>query len=152
MSANIFDFPELKGYLAAVDFEARDGLSVDQFITVSLALKLPVFFRFLTSFLKQIVKSAQSAREDAADESDVLEAWISLGVSSLFAVVNWFLFHIFPGGSPDKSGMIKASKLSGVFSEFELAVDLSKSVSTLPRTDLPLSLPTHFADGICCRR
>ena len=29
--------------------------------------------------LKQIVQSAQSAREDAADESDVLEAWISLG-------------------------------------------------------------------------
>ncbi len=33
---NSFGLPELKGFLAAVDFEARDGLSVDQFISVRL--------------------------------------------------------------------------------------------------------------------
>ncbi len=32
---------ELKSYLAAVDFEARDGLSVDQFISVNF---LPSFY------------------------------------------------------------------------------------------------------------
>lgn len=83
---------ELKSYLAAVDFEARDGLSVDQFISV--------------------VRSALSAKEDATDESDVMEAWISLG------------------GSPDKTGCITAAKLSGVFSEFELAVDLGNSLAS----------------------
>ncbi len=36
ISAYSFGLPELKGYLAEVDFEARDGLSIDQFITVSL--------------------------------------------------------------------------------------------------------------------
>jgi hypothetical protein len=36
--AHAFGLPELKGYLADVDFESRDGLSVDQFITASLAL------------------------------------------------------------------------------------------------------------------
>ena len=29
-----FGLSELKGFLAGVDFEARDGLSVDQFISV----------------------------------------------------------------------------------------------------------------------
>jgi hypothetical protein len=31
-----FGRPELKGYLADVDFEARDGLSIDQFIVASV--------------------------------------------------------------------------------------------------------------------
>ena len=39
--------------------------------------------------------------------------------------------HTGSGGSPDKTGNIKTSKLSGVFSEFELAVDLSNSVPSL---------------------
>jgi hypothetical protein len=47
-------------------------------------------------------------------------------------VILSLLFNNYSGGSPDKSGIIKASKLSGVFSEFELAVDLSKSVRTMP--------------------
>lgn len=46
--------------------------------------------------------------------------------------------HICPGGSPDKSGCIKAAKLSGVLSEFELAVDISKSVCFLSRCFLIL--------------
>jgi hypothetical protein len=42
------------------------------------------------------------------------------------------------GGSPDKSGSIKAAKLSGVLSEFELAVDISKSVCFVSRAFLTL--------------
>ena len=106
-----------------------------------------------------MVKSALSHMEEAADESDVLEAWISLGDNNTrrFARDDSFLkpcaticsctqqFFLLPhshtasGGSPDKTGNIKTSKLSGVFTEFELAVDLSKSVSSLTCAPHPLS-------------
>ena len=46
----------------------------------------PVRTYHLPAELKQVVRSAQSIREDAADESDVLEAWISLGSSFMFVV------------------------------------------------------------------
>jgi hypothetical protein len=128
----------LKGYLAAVDFEARDGLSVDQFITVSDLFNCFATFEGVNLCMKQVVRSALSAKEDAADESDVLEAWVSLGAANIeeqrFTTSN----HICPGGSPDKSGCIKAAKLSGVLSEFELAVDISKSVCFLSRCFLIL--------------
>ena len=99
---------------------------------------MPFFAAVAHHLLKQIVRSALSHIEEAADESDVLEAWISLGVGNaqLFSSVQ-VVAHTSPGGSPDKTGNIKTSKLSGVFAEFELAVDLSKSVSTLLSAPIP---------------
>ena len=38
--------------------------------------------------MQQVVRSALSAKEDATDESDVMEAWISLGGTH-----NWFLIN-----------------------------------------------------------
>ena len=78
--------------------------------------------------MQQVVRSALSAKEDATDESDVMEAWISLGGTNNLPLINRASPSHSSGGSPDKTGCIKAAKLSGVFSEFELAVDLSNSV------------------------
>ena len=99
---------------------------------------IAVFSTVAHNLLKQIVRSALSHIEEAADEGDVLEAWISLrvGNAQLFSSVQVGA-HTSPGGSPDKTGNIKTSKLSGVFAEFELAVDLSKSVSTLHSAPIP---------------
>jgi hypothetical protein len=81
-----FGLSELKGFLAGVDFEARDGLSVDQFISVRHCSHNRVRTYHIPAEPEQVVRSAQSIREDAADESDVLEAWISLG--------SYICFHV----------------------------------------------------------
>jgi len=67
-----FGLSELKGFLAGVDFEARDGLSVDQFISVRHCSRNGVRTYHIPAEPEQVVRSAQSIREDAADESD---AW-----------------------------------------------------------------------------
>ena len=133
----------MKGLLAEVDFEVRDGMSIDQFILASAARHCCFSSAFAHILLKQIVRSALSHIEEAADDSDVLEAWISLGAcKAQFFARKLTLTPAGPGGSPDKTGNIKTSKLSGVFAEFELAVDLSKSVSArAPRAD-PSSMPS----------
>ena len=91
--------------------------------------------------MKQVVSSALSAKEDAADESDVLEAWISLGAANTHECI--FLLPL----TFAKEDLLTNLEVSRPPSSVAFYLNLNSPLTSANRCAL---FPAHFSLCLTC--